>query len=261
MMRTPRYLYKYRCDDEFGRRLLFDGDAWFSSYEKLIDIGDGKTSVHFDGPENRSLLEYHVYQTAKDEYPNKSEEDCRDAAKRAVAAHGEMLKQGLGELYADRLEKERRKTARVFCLTSEPDNSTMWAGFSNSGTGICIEFSTADRTILQARPVKYLHDDAPLPAREVVLNEKLRREAAWLFNKHDRWKHESEWRIVVHDCAEGVRRLPKLAVTGVIFGYAMPETRRNWYRSALKFRKIRLMRAVPAKGSLHRIKIVRDTGN
>lgn len=253
--KLPRRLYKYRNDDANGSRLLLDGELWFASFESLNDPGDGVVSVHLNGPQNTALIQSRVYEAAKLKWPDRSDQDWRDAAIVTTSARRSDLVNGLSQWTEAKLVAERKQPATIFCISGDCRNSVMWAHYATNHSGICIELDTRDRTFRSARPIEYVDEAIPYSAAEIVISEKLRDSAPWLFRKSNLWNYEKEWRVIRHGMPVGVQRIQRRSVTSVILGCRMPEPRRQWYRNALRFRNIRIFQASLAKGSNHKLLI------
>lgn len=136
------------------------------------------------------------------------------------------------DMYTEHFKTESRLKFReldclgtyVYCLSSKCDSTLMWAHYSNSNTGICVEYDFNDETLnsLQKNmifPVAY--SQKPVDLYDLLADKKNQvfqypLDAAVLcaaLNKATVWSYENEWRLVLvlatvkdHEC-----RLPLIA--------------------------------------------------
>ena len=105
-------------------------------------------------------------------------------------------------------------TARVFCLTTDPDNDVMWAHYAGNHTGIVFGFRhlpNLDTPFIAAKPVKYSRE-APIVASGIDFllygnTAELREKTldAVCYTKSSKWEYENEWRAVTWRPEEGER--------------------------------------------------------
>lgn len=87
-----------------------------------------------------------------------------------------------------------RNKYKILSLSSECNNSVMWAHYGNDYDGVCLCFST-DKNFSQAKPVEYCKEKQEIFAGQndrIISREILN----GFFKKSDRWDYEKEWRIV-----------------------------------------------------------------
>ncbi len=102
-------------------------------------------------------------------------------------------------------ESFRVNTARVFCLTTEPDNDVMWAHYAGNHTGIVLGFRhrpNLDTPFMAAQPVTYSRQ-APVVGSGIDFllygnTPELRKKTlnAVCYAKSYRWEYEKEWRAI-----------------------------------------------------------------
>jgi Protein of unknown function (DUF2971) len=123
----------------------------------------------------------------------------------------------------------------VFCLSEVPDSLLMWAHYGASHEGFVVEFdakhpyfheaTSEDDDLRHIRRVQYRETRPSAPLSQMSASE-------LFLVKSQHWSYENEWRIVrPFDGAEKKQpadpyprylfRIPKDAVTGVIFGARM----------------------------------------
>jgi len=102
-------------------------------------------------------------------------------------------------------ESFRVNTARVFCLTTEPDNDVMWAHYAGNHTGIVLGFRhlpKLDTPFMATQPVTYSRQ-APVAGSGIDFllyghTPELRKKIlnAVCYTKSYRWEYEKEWRAI-----------------------------------------------------------------
>jgi len=124
----------------------------------------------------------------------------------------------------------------AFCMSELPDNLLMWAHYTRSHTGFCIEFSREPDNLLgsfgHTRPVSYTYyypdisDIDLLAPRDHEASDPIRPvTSAMYWTKSADWAYEKEWRLVT----AGLKSLLDLPgeISGVIFGINMPQEHRD----------------------------------
>jgi hypothetical protein len=110
----------------------------------------------------------------------------------------------------------------VFCLSEIPDHILMWSHYSNSHTGICIEFeSTSHAQFFEL--AQRVHYQIEYPILNIIENSKDEILRKALLTKAKFWEYEKEWRIVGHDTPPGVYTFPAGLLKGVILGVRITE--------------------------------------
>jgi hypothetical protein len=96
------------------------------------------------------------------------------------------------------LEEHAAKAATVLSLAETPEDVLMWSHHASSHTGICLGFErSVDLPFFAAAlPVNY---QARFPEFNFFRSTDSEKVGQALLTKSDRWKHESEWRIVRTD--------------------------------------------------------------
>lgn len=116
----------------------------------------------------------------------------------------------------------------VVCLTPQWDSRLMWAHYASNGQGFCIEYEVdwgQQRPNLRYVPALYTSETPALCITEAMFtpHQFLRRVMA---TKHSDWAYEQEIRLVcLTDKGQSVKVDPNFVrMTGLVAGYAMPET-------------------------------------
>jgi Protein of unknown function (DUF2971) len=146
------------------------------------------------------------------------------------------LKSRPAELQAKFLEMEQLmyrglcKLYRVYCLSEIGDSPLMWAHYTASHTGICLEFDAHAVPFAHAAKVIY---GATYPAYDITVTG-----YEPLITKSDVWAYEAEWRIVAEERTvaqalgtiktdDGFLKLPPGVLKSIIIGCLAPEKSRE----------------------------------
>ncbi len=127
-----------------------------------------------------------------------------------------------------RLQQDIQKDvdkAGILSLTERPDNLLMWAHYSSSHTGVCLEFEVSTHELFfgRAQPVIYSNTRPKFNPRGT---EEENVEGA-LLTKSIEWAYEREWRIIDH--LVGVANFPfdSSLLKGIIFGARVSDSDRT----------------------------------
>lgn len=124
---------------------------------------------------------------------------------------------------ADHLEAVINKGLRkagIFSMTPDAREPTMWGYYASESTGIAIQLAPqyGIQPLALAEKVRYVEQKPALDYMLETLYDRMGdRMLDLLSTKHDRWSHESEWRLL-HRGAHCVETLPDKALSGIIFG-------------------------------------------
>jgi hypothetical protein len=83
---------------------------------------------------------------------------------------------------------------RVYCLTEKPDCALMWAHYSASHTGICLEFDCEVEPFTAQTGVTKVRYEKLYPAHDLPSVE-----YDPLIIKSDDWFYEAEWRLIAEE--------------------------------------------------------------
>jgi hypothetical protein len=125
---------------------------------------------------------------------------------------------------------EENSKLGVLCLSEVYNDIIMWSNYADNHRGIVLQFDKStlegDPTYRYCKAMDYKNNIITLHDMNIYAEKPDELARMLLFKKTDRWQHEREWRIIVdpglNDIA-GCRtfKYPKLALTGVIFGWKM----------------------------------------
>jgi Protein of unknown function (DUF2971) len=125
------------------------------------------------------------------------------------------------------------------CFSRDPRNILMWAHYSQSHTGVCLQFEVARDINIFAKlnKVNYRKDYPKLiwPYAEDDLVEKV------IHSKYDIWTYEQEMRYVKPNGANTSLQFRCDALTGVILGANFPDSSLDYIKSIFKERKVKFL--------------------
>jgi hypothetical protein len=118
---------------------------------------------------------------------------------------------------------------RVYCLCPDVTNALMWAHYSDSHRGICLEFNVGNEVICCALEAQYF-SEFPMTLQ---YSDDLAENLLPLLAKSDVWKYENEYRLIAQDTANatpdetllatnGFLKLPDGALRAIIVGCQGP---------------------------------------
>lgn len=110
--------------------------------------------------------------------------------------------------------------AGILCFSQVSDDILMWAHYADKHGGICFEFDGSDNCIFfgEAQAVEY-KDYTQIPLDKAKEHQMTR----VILTKSKHWMYENEYRIFKPGNAGNHFGFPVELLTGIIFGYKMPE--------------------------------------
>jgi hypothetical protein len=227
IMDVPEPLFKYTTLDT-AILILRTGRLRWSSPRLFNDIVEFQRMPRFEPSLDESLSEFQRIlveiasgQRQVDEARLSCTTQIRLGMVRMLIGSGMDLTSVIRELTEesrgadDRMHAELRatfesfdmnvNTARVFCLTTEPDNDAMWAHYAGSHTGIVLGFrhlQSFDTPFLAAQQVGYSRE-APVVASGLdfllygaTQELGIKTFVAICCTKSSKWEYENEWRAI-----------------------------------------------------------------
>jgi hypothetical protein len=138
------------------------------------------------------------------------------------------------------MEQAIQRQYRVYCLSTHPDSTRMWAHYADSCKGLCLEFSVRNELFCGALKVEYLDNYPRFSISATDEDENLRP----LLTKSKEWEYEDEFRLIASEqpfvfpgvptTNQGFLALPEGALQSVIVGELMPAPNRELVRSLVK---------------------------
>jgi hypothetical protein len=190
----PNRLFHYqRFKEPHLVSLLSEGTVKLSRPDSFNDPWDCR--VHFQVPTDalgrKRLLDWLIEQHRK-WYPSISEPD-RVRIAQMFALNPQKLEEAFllmeTEMYQGICNKYR-----VYCLSEIPDSPLMWAHYTDSHTGICLEFDAQRSPFTPQTGATKVIYGRTYPAHDIVTVGYLP-----LITKSEDWSYEAEWRLVAEE--------------------------------------------------------------
>jgi hypothetical protein len=203
-------VYKYRSGSKRDIEALMNNQFYSAPIESLNDIHEAKILI------------------------NQKEVDVFDL----LIKHFEPLAEGFKKTYEDYLKKAM--SFGVYSLSKNFDMELLWAYYSNSYKGFCIEYDLDKLKAYQLEgeyftDVDYQEDIPTLDVDDIlkvdIVNKKL------LATKSIAWKHEDECRIITGQT--GLYYYYNNAISAIYFGHRTEENTIKLVMSVLKGKNIK----------------------
>lgn len=193
-----------------------------------------------------SAIDFYVTSTR-----NQRKDIPEDEIQRRVAyfrKNPQVLSDGVKKI-SEAMQKDIFDRYRVCCFSARPDSELMWAHYSDSHRGVCLEFDSTNAFFQNAYKVTYLES---YPVLDIGDHRELE-ELTYVLTKSEAWKYEGEYRLISleSDSKLSVSTLdiPTNSLKSVIVGYSADQKTWEGVRALIaeSGRKIALKRAVPAR--------------
>jgi hypothetical protein len=156
-----------------------------------------------------------------------------------LRANRELLEWSIDQMTSN-IERAIQEQYRVYCLSTHPDSTLMWAHYSNSSKGLCLEFAVRNDLFCKALQIEYL----PFYPLLKVAEENDKKELRAILTKSEVWTYEDEFRLVASEhpfvfpevptTKDGFLPFPKDALKSVIVGPLMSTSDRELVRSIVR---------------------------
>ncbi len=199
MIDKPKHLYKYTSASR-AVQIIRDLTFYYAPVKQLNDLFDFRVkSLFTETPDSK----YQVYAKRLLVDGWFSDEDDAIAAAKTM---GKDEVESTYEYFLAKLMPELEKIMNhsgVTCFSSERNNQRMWGTYGDNHTGICIEYDASNDSSNISNylmPVHYTSHKIPFCPSE-IMNDKLsidlRLINVFLCIKHNDWKEEREWRLLL----------------------------------------------------------------
>ena len=211
-------LYKYRSlsemNSEYVERIFTHNEVYFSKPLDFNDPFDCRPKFSIKATEDQ--IKTYLTDRLSKYCPDLSRQQRRAETRKLIKSKRFSDRELLRDLENHHRKKVLENTG-VFCLSEIPDHILMWSHYSNSHTGICIEFEATSHTQFFGLAQK-VHYQIEYPIVNIINDsqEELLNKA--LLTKAKFWKYEEEWRIIGQDNPPGVYTFPNGLLKGVILG-------------------------------------------
>jgi hypothetical protein len=222
---TPQYLYHYYRVNEHTEAIFTKNEVFFQLPSKYNDLFDSKVIHVLEGPQIQ--IESWLRKQQK-KFPKQLSKEFMKTMARDYYWRQKFVDDYNNSWERGRIDnKDAGIPLGIFCLSEKCDNILMWAHYSNSHYGFCLQFSTQNAFFGKSDPISY---QVQLPKHNMI-NERIDPNK-YLIKAVD-WEYEKEWRIF-QLAGSGVYQFPPQALTGAIFGCRItPENKTkiiNWCR-------------------------------
>ncbi|MGF6968133.1 hypothetical protein OKW43_005161 [Paraburkholderia sp. WC7.3g] len=249
--RTPEYLYKYTplratTDQPEKQRqldaLLTTPELWLAAPSTFNDPMDCKPKFRFSGgtPQARERFrQVTIFRMVKRDHSQAAGDELRNLMEEYSRTRQDI--DSRFEAEADLAITEAIQSIGVLCLSERPNDPVMFYHYGDKHVGMCLKFRT-DGFLRGVEPVMY-SENYPVVAFFDDSNHEEQFERIFL-TKYKSWEYEHEWRYVEanldHENPQRLRNYPPELLSGVIFGYKMPQADRDYAADLLRNRASRV---------------------
>jgi hypothetical protein len=223
---TPPHLYHYyKVEDKHTEAIFTKDEIFFQSPIKYNDLFDSKI-IHIIEGSQVQIESWLRKQQRK--YPNQISKTFINAMIKDYHLRQKFIDKYNSDWECGRTDNnEAGIPLGVFCSSEKQDNILMWAHYSDSHKGFCLQFSTNNVFFGKSNPITY---QKQLPKHNMISS--LIDPDKYLVKAVD-WEYEKEWRVF-QLAGPGAYLFPPEALTGVIFGCRMESKNKekiiNWCR-------------------------------
>ncbi len=212
MAKSFPLLYKYHKNNKYLYDLLIENSFYMASSKELNDIFDcgfkvsnGFVFSEIHQSKKVELLVNNLYVKFKVAANNFIRADNSENQKLVITSIKELKEMGVIEV----------PNFRVCCFSEDFINDQLWAYYSNSFSGVCLEFDFRKNTLMKSkfRKVRYTNDI-------VNINSKSDFEEV-PFHKNLAYKEEKEWRIFYPNDKYDMEKFNLLELKKIYFGSRM----------------------------------------
>jgi hypothetical protein len=210
----PPKLYKYRAVNDYSLRILTDDELYYGNYRMLNDPFELAFEIEIAyRPDSKKITPQFI-----------------ERAKKPIKANIEScIQANLG----------------LLSLTERNDDILMWSHYSESHTGFCLEFNSSIFDPELLKQVTYTDDVYKVQCRVddneqgIIVPDDTDEYLIGICNtKKTDWQYEKEWRDVRKQ--SGAYKFDPSGLTGLIFGYKIPDEKKERLFNALAERRRRL---------------------
>jgi len=224
---VPVYLYKYRFFDDKGfYKTYLEGKLYFSSPRNFNDPFDTKAVSDYASGSDEEIREFFIqnfmfigklgYDAAAYEFDKVVRERGFKEIKKIVDIN-------------DATRSFIDADIGICSLSKLKDNNPMWAHYSDSHKGFCVEYHSYGLVVLLKGLQKIRLFNTPIIINEVQYKNNVPlinpyhddsslKVDQQFFTKTMDWAYEKEWRIINPDGVDAKLKLPSEIITGIYFG-------------------------------------------
>lgn len=212
-----RFLYKYKPDNKFTRKIVTENTIWFAQPSSFNDVYDCKANSQF---QQKDLEQWFSIKTGRS--------TC--CSKNIIAtANG---KKNLLKAIQNDINKVLDKIG-VLCLSKTPFDILMWAYYADSSKGICFEFDVLEDHELFSPILPVIYSEELPIYNHFVNNDRIVTDV--ILTKAKCWEHEEEVRVLksgdeIRENKSQAFKFNPNALTKIIFGPKTPDDVVNQYK-------------------------------
>ena len=233
-------LYHYQSFEKPERlaRIFTEGSLYFSQPRDFNDPWDCRPFFNKSGLDNPDEYERAIRWFVHCDRTRNISLSEKELLRREqeIRANRKLLEWMIDET-SSAMDRAIQEQYRVYCLSIHPDSTLMWAHYSDSCKGFCLEFDVRSNLFCAALPVEYL---ASYPLFSVAATGEYSN-LSQLLTKSDDWDYEDEFRLVASEhpftfpgvptTKGGFLPFPKEALQSVIVGTQMSPSDRELVRT------------------------------
>lgn len=195
----PRYLYKYTTADN-ALRAIGEGMVYFARFSEFNDEYEGFAKLDT----NNTLWDWSRFFSENNITENEAL-FLLETVKHNPTQASKIIK--------DVIEQSQQNNG-FLCLSTKPDNILMWAHYTESNKGCCLEYDLMADPELFCKIKKIQYDDDVI-AYNYLQNKGGAFEA--MFHKSKQWEYEDEYRVMTIG-KYGPKKVKDGALSRVIMG-------------------------------------------
>jgi hypothetical protein len=218
-MKTPTRIYKYQPFSELTLTSLKTQSIYFGSPAKFNDPYDCSMIPRFAKQSTEQLEKFRSNQLRRTDIPLKARKELEDIEHDKISAILEKIALEVFESQISNFQESRG----VSCFSETNDNLLMWSHYGGRGTGICLEFDTANEPFTKTRKVFYSDKPPKIDPVKLLCTGNFESALDVYTTKSKHWAYEREWRVI-HKEAGTNYTYESSALVGIYFGTEISAT-------------------------------------
>lgn len=245
----PNLLYKYTTINENTIKSIKNNELWFSKPSTFNDPFDCKININF-GDNFDGLLRNSSKVLGKKIEDFSSKEEWLNLFRNDIKL-GNIV---MNEVLHNSIEIK----FGIFCLSAYCTSPLMWAHYSDSHKGICLEFEPhkTDFFVENLIPVQYYETYPDFNLDDLNSDELSKFFLHVLSSKGNDWDYEFEWRVVSRNGGNRLYKFNKRSLKSVMFGLNTPANDKNDFIQLLMKNEYKHVEFYQAKLSSNSYEIV-----
>lgn len=246
---APTYLYRFRAGNEDDLDALKRGYEWLSYAKNYNDPFDARIFIDkesvvapwvnkvlndkFDAT-TKSVLEFLTGSGELDVAGERADQQVLKKAKSKFGINFKTFEKSSAEFIDycrimsdhidEKLDQDIRSLALICSFTAKKNNYLMWAHYSDSHKGYCLEYKFPGHVIDKGFVLPVSYRKSPVDVTHLVQKSALGQKNTLAIAaigsslvKGDAWEYENEWRYICYGSREG-RELNGLVLNRVLLG-------------------------------------------